>query len=153
MARYVYEVELVPDGDGYSVKAPDFDAYITYGATETEALIEADDALKTYVAALLKFGDPVPNPVFGHQASEGGKVIALSFETDAGYIIEEVPASKAAEILGVSRSRVSHLIRDGVLQAQRVAGETRVSVDSLNAYKDSPRQPGRPRKTLAGAGA
>jgi excisionase family DNA binding protein len=148
MNRYVYEIELTPDHGSYSVRVPDLDGCFTAGDDIKDALNMADDALKTFVAALLKFGDPLPEPTFGHVAPEGGLVIALSFETDASYIVDEVSPSEAAEMLGVSRPRVSHMIRDGVLTAEKVAGETKISLDSVNAYLASPRHAGRPRKSL-----
>ncbi|NLG10067.1 MAG: type II toxin-antitoxin system HicB family antitoxin [Coriobacteriaceae bacterium] len=149
MSRYIYEVVLTPDEDQpgfFNVTVPELDGCYTFGDGMTEALNMADDALKTFVAALLKFGDPIPEPTFGHKAPEGGMVIALSFETDASYIVDEVSPSEAAEMLGVSRPRVSHLIRDGILNAQKVAGETRITIDSIEAYLASPRKPGRPSK-------
>jgi predicted RNase H-like HicB family nuclease len=150
--RYVYEVVLTPDEEAsefYNVTVPDLDGCLTFGKGVVEALNMADDALKTFVAVLLKYGDTVPEPTFGHKAPKGGMVVALSFDTDVSYLMDEVSPSKAAEMLGVSRSRVSHMIRDGVLHASTVAGETRVTLESVNAYQESPRRAGRPRKELA----
>jgi excisionase family DNA binding protein len=148
MARYIYEVELRPDSGGYCVRVPDLDGCFTEGDNVIDALNMANDALKTFVAALLKYDDPIPEPMFGHEAPEGGMVVALSFETDASYIVEEVAPSEAAEMLGVSRSRISHMIRDGVLQSTKIAGETKVTLESINEYLESPRKAGRPRKVL-----
>jgi excisionase family DNA binding protein len=147
MNRYVYEVELRPDDDGYCVSVPDLDGCFTEGDSVADALNMADDALKTFVATLLKCGDPIPGPTFGHIAPEGGMVVALSFETDVSYIVDEVSPSEAAEILGVSRPRVSHMIRDGILHATSIGGSTKVTLASVDAYMAGPRRAGRPKKS------
>jgi excisionase family DNA binding protein len=149
MSRYIYEVELRPDDDGYCVRVPDLDGCFTEGDSVSNALNMADDALKTFVAALLKYGEHIPDPTFGHAVPEGGMVVALSFETDASYIVEEVSPSEAAEMLGVSRSRVSHMIRDGVLHTTACGGEIKVTLESVDAYMSSPRRAGRPKKVEA----
>ena len=97
MARFLYEVELRPEIDGgYSVRVPDLDGCYSQGNTLNEALEMAADALVTHVAALLKFGDTIPTPVFGHQVPDGGKVVAISFDTDASYIINDQNAVSTA---------------------------------------------------------
>ena len=149
MTRYLYEVELRPGENGsYSVRVPDLDGCFTQGKTRNDALDMAADALMTYVAALLKCGDPIPEPSFGHQAPEGGMVIALSFETDADFIIDAVSPSEAAAMLGVTRGRVSQMIRNGVLDSYEHNGERMVDLVSINARLAAPRKAGRPRKTF-----
>ena len=149
MTRYLFEVELRPDNErGYCINVPDLEGCFSQGDTLDEALERAADALKTHVAALLKYGDTVPSPIFEHKAPKGGKVIAISFETDASYIIDAVSPSEAAAMLGISRSRVSQMIRDGVLDAHKGAGEVWVDLASINTRIASPRGAGRPRKEL-----
>ena len=152
MARFLYEVELRPEADGgYSVRVPDLDGCYSQGNTLNEALEMAADALVTYVAALMKHGAPIPSPIFGHRAPKNGKVVAIFFEADASYIIDAVSPSEAAIILGVSRGRVSQMIRSGVLDAYKIAGETRVDLASVKARLSAPRKAGRPRKELVGS--
>jgi hypothetical protein len=43
------------------------------------------------------------------------------------------------------------MIRDGVLSARKIAGETKVTLETINAYLESPRHAGRPRKELTTA--
>jgi len=145
MARYLYEVELRPDEDGYSVRVPDLDGCFTQGSTVHEALSMAADALMTYVAALLENGNAIPEPTFGHTEPIGGKVVALSFETDADYVIDAVSPAEAAVMLGVSRGRVSQMMRDGILDVYEHAGERKIDLVSINARLASPHNPGRPR--------
>ena len=147
MTRYLYEVELRPDEEsGYSVKVPDLDGCYSQGDSISEALEMAVDALITYTAALLKCGDVLPEPTFGHVAPAGGMVVALSFEADANYIIDGVSPSEAAMMLGVSRGRVSQMIRDGVLATYKHAGTRYVDLESIHARLAAPPSAGRPRK-------
>jgi excisionase family DNA binding protein len=152
MTRYLYEVELRPDVDGgYCVRVPDLDGCFTEGDTVDEALEMAVDALKTHVASLMKHGDAIADPMFGHEAPEGGMVVAVSFETDASYIIDAVSPSEAAVMLGVSRGRVSQMIREGVLTATKGYRGTLVDLESIRKRLASPRAAGRPRKELVQA--
>lgn len=150
MTRYLFEVELSPEEEGgYSVSVPDLDGCYSQGDTLEEALEMAADALMTYIAALLKYGDPVPEPVFGHEVIEGGKVIAISVEVDADYVIDAVSPAEAAAMLSVTRGRVSQMMRDGILDSYDIAGERVVDLKSINARLAAPRGAGRPRKNLA----
>lgn len=48
--------------------------------------------------------------------------------------------------LGISKQRVSHLVSTGRFQTFEIAGETWITVESVQAYKAHPRKGGRPRK-------
>jgi excisionase family DNA binding protein len=151
MTRYIYEIELQPDEESgaWNVSVPDLPGCHTFGDDFNDALVMAADAAMTYVASLIKHGEEVPEPSFGHTAGVGGKIVALSFEADASYIVDTVSPSEAAVMLGVSRGRVSQMIRDGVLDAYRVGTETRVDHASIEARLAAPRGSGRPRKMVA----
>ncbi|MDR2715268.1 MAG: type II toxin-antitoxin system HicB family antitoxin [Coriobacteriaceae bacterium] len=152
MARYLYEVELTPDEEGgYCVSVPDLEGCFSQGDTIEDALDMASDALITYVASLLKYGEAIPAPKFGHEAPKGGMVVAVSFETDTSYIIDAVSPSEAARMLGVSRGRVSQMIRSGQLTANKSATETWVDRASIESRMASTQRAGRPRKEPATA--
>ena len=51
--------------------------------------------------------------------------------------------SQAAAILGVSRRRVHELIKLGTIQAEKPGRDWQVDPASVEAYKNSPRAPGR----------
>ncbi|MDR1088247.1 MAG: type II toxin-antitoxin system HicB family antitoxin [Coriobacteriales bacterium] len=149
MSRYIYEVELTPDkeeSDIWNVTVPDLPGCYTFGEGMEEAMIQAVDAMKTFVASLIRHNDVVPQPTFGNEPSEGGRVIAVSFDTDADYIVNAVTPSEAAEMLSVSRGRISQMIKAGLLNAQKSGTETWVDVASINDRLASPGRAGRPRK-------
>lgn len=149
MGRYTYEIVLIPDEEdgGFVVDAPDLGGCITQGDTYEEAIEMAADALTTSVAALLKFGDPIPSPTYGHKAPRGGKVITLSFEAGKSDIIDAVSPSEAAEMLGVSRGRVSQMIKSGQLIAHKTGTDTYVDLSSINERIASTPKSGRPLKS------
>jgi excisionase family DNA binding protein len=150
MGRYVYETVISPDedGKGFYVTVPDLDGCFTQGDTVDEAITMSADALETYVGALLFEGTPIPSPVFGHRAPKGGRVVAISFEATAESVSDVVSPAEAADMLGVTRGRVSQMIRAGVLESYRIDGQTRVAVNSIRERLAKPRGRGRPRRAL-----
>ncbi|HBT95427.1 MAG TPA: HicB family protein [Coriobacteriia bacterium] len=151
MERYLYEVVLTPDAEEigvWNVSVPDLDGCFTCGDSFEEAIEMAVDALKTYVGALIKGGDPVPRATFGYAAGEGERVVVVSFETDASYILNAVDPCVAAEMLGVSRGRVSQLIRSGRLKSYQVGLFPMVDVESIEERLKNPPKAGRPRKLM-----
>lgn len=152
MARFVYEVVLTPDEEDanlLNVVVPDIEGCFTFGEGVNDALNMADDAIRTCLAALLLAGEEIPEPTFGRKSEGESMVIALSVETDAGYIIDGISPSEAAAMLGVSRSRVSQMIQSGKLVAHKGAAGTLVDKASVLARAAEPRKPGRPRKLLS----
>jgi predicted RNase H-like HicB family nuclease len=150
--RYIYEVVLEPDAEDsefYNVSVPDLDGCFTCGKGMDEAVAMAADAMMTFIAALVKFGDPVPDSTFGHKAPKGGKVMAVSFETDASYIVDTVAPSVAAEMLGVTRGRVSQMVRAGALEAIKDEAGTRILRSSVETRLSEPRSAGRPKMAIA----
>jgi excisionase family DNA binding protein len=146
MSRYIYEVSLTPDVDGgYIVTVPDLPGCITEGDTIRESVDMAADALMTYIASYIQDGKEIPTPKFNHKAPKGGRVIAVSFETDANYIMDAVSPTEAAELLGVSRGRVSQMIKAGQLNANRVGTVTLVDASSVRERLNASPKSGRPR--------
>jgi excisionase family DNA binding protein len=152
MRRFIYEVELTRDDEdisAWNVTVPDLEGCFTFGHSFDEAIEMAVDALKTYVGALIRDGSSIPKATFGHKAPVGGRVVAVSFETDASYILDAVEPCIAAEMLGVSRGRVSQLIRSGQLRSYMVGVLPMVDLDSINERLENPPKVGRPRKLMA----
>lgn len=151
MKHFIYEIILTPDyyDGGYTVTVPDLDGCFTEGDTYEQAIEMAVDALKTYVGALIRDGDPVPKATFGHIAGKDERVVVVSFETDASYILNAVDPCIAAEMLGVSRGRVSQLIRSGQLKSYKVGLFPMVDVESIEERLKNPPKAGRPRKFAA----
>lgn len=57
---------------------------------------------------------------------------------------ESMTIAEAADYLGVTQGRVSQLINDGTLAAQKVLGRWLIEFKSLKARKNNPPKTGRP---------
>lgn len=149
MGKYIYDAVLHPaEEGGYWVDVPDLPGCVSEGDTITEAAAMIADAMKTYVAALLKEGKGVPLSSIGHACESKDTVLSIFFETDESYIVsgEVVSAAQAARDLGVSPGRVTHMINAGLLDAYRSGRRTFVTKDSIAKRKANKRSAGRPRK-------
>ena len=60
--RYTYPVRVHEAADGVTVSCPDVPELITEGATRTEALARAADALATALSFYIDDGRPIPRP-------------------------------------------------------------------------------------------
>lgn len=62
--RLPYRMEIVPDTEcgGYAVRFPELPGCLTCGDTLEDALRNAEDAKKTWIAAALEEGIAVPEP-------------------------------------------------------------------------------------------
>lgn len=67
MGKFIFRAILHPaEEGGYWVDVPALDGCFTEGDSFREAVEMAADAMKTYVATLMKYGDPIP----GYETSE-----------------------------------------------------------------------------------
>ena len=66
MSKLKYPVTIRPldkeEGGGYLAEFPDLPGCFADGNTVDEALHEAEDALKTWIATAKEFGDKIPQP-------------------------------------------------------------------------------------------
>jgi len=145
--RYAYGFEFVEDKEdgGYIVYLPAFDA-ATQGDNMQDAIIMASDLLRFMIEDHILRGEQLPDPDLGLKPQKGGIVIAVVSDVDLQASEDFITATEAAKVLGVTAPRISHMIRDGLLHGYRDAGATLITLDSVNAQKDSPRKAGRPHK-------
>ena len=153
MAKFIFRAILHPaEEGGYWVNVPALDGCFTEGNDYREAVEMAADAMKTYVASLMKHGDPVPR-YERSEVPEGCLFSDVFFETDESYIVEGpvISAAQAARELGVSPGRVTRMIDAGLLDGYRSGRRTYVTEASVAARKANPKRAGRPRKEAAEA--
>lgn len=146
--RYVIEVEVYDDGDLLTVDIPDFNA-TTQGEDLCDAIGMATDLVIALLEDRILTGGvlPAPSPL-GRSPRFGGTIVVIAVDVSRASI-PAVSASKAAELLGVSRARVSQLLRSGRLEGYREGRDTFVTRASLRARIDEAPTAGRPRKTPA----
>lgn len=129
---YVFEFELVEEGDGWVVSYPfDFD-----GATQGFGIAEASemsaDWLKTMLEYSIMAGDAIPEATLGNEPKRGGRVLLVAVDASLDTV-DAVSAKEAAEMLGVTKGRVSQLLKAGKLLGYRKGRDVFVTKDSVNA--------------------
>jgi predicted RNase H-like HicB family nuclease len=145
--QYTYEFEVF-ESEGWFIACPFDMSGATQGKTMEETSLMAADWLRTDIEHRLMHGVDIPTATFGNTPEEGGVIMVVSVDVELGRV-PRVSASEAARILGVSPARVTHMIRDGLLEAFRDGHRTYVTRSSLEARLAAPRSSGRPRKAVA----
>ncbi len=125
------EFELFED-DGFVLAFP-FDLEGgTQGNSFEDAAEMAADWLRATAEMWLIRGEEPPEATFGHEPEHGGRVILIGVEVTRSSI-PTMSASEAADVLGVSRPRITQMLASGALWGWRDGRNTRVTVDSVNA--------------------
>ena len=146
--KHVYEFEVFLDEGRYTVWPFDFECGGTSGATFREACEMAVDWLKTVVEDYAMHDEATPEPTFDNEPRYGGRIITVAI--DAGLeTIPRMTAAEAARALGVSPSRVSHMIRDGLLESFKYGHNTWVTGYSVEARLRERPPAGRPKRKPA----
>lgn len=146
--KHVYEFEVFSEEGRYTVWPFDFECGGTSGATFREACEMAVDWLRTVIEHHAMHAIPFPEPTFDNEPRFGGKIITVA--VDAGlHTIPRMTAAEAARALGVSPSRVSHMIRDGLLEAFKYGHNTWVTRYSVEARLRERPSAGRPKRKPA----
>lgn len=73
-------------------------------------------------------------------------VVVMVLADGADLSLNEMTADEAADILDVSRSRISAMVRDGILKARKAGSMLMISTESVKDRFNAPRKAGRPRK-------
>lgn len=140
--RFTYPAELSPNElGGYSVQFLDFENGYTDGDDIDDAVEMASEVLYLLVEDYFQMSKELPRPTLEWPSD---KLVAfVSIELDvSGYA---VPAKTAAEMLGVSTSRISQMIGRGQLSATKRGRDNYVFVRSINQRLAQPRKAGRPK--------
>lgn len=140
----VYEFEIFED-EGWFLALPyDFDGG-TQGETFAEACGMAAEWLQIECEERAMHGLPFPEPTFGNEPKNGGKTVIVAVSAGKGTV-RKVRAARAAEMLGVTRGRVSQMVSAGQLESFREGGTVWVTADSVEARLAERPKAGRPRK-------
>lgn len=141
---YAYEFEIL-QGEKYLLAFPFDFAGGTQGESIKDVTENAADWLKMQLEERLMSNIEIPAATYGNEPKEGGRVLLVAIEASLDTI-DAVPAYKAAEMLGVSRGRVTQMVGANLLDGFRKGRDAYVTIDSVNArLKESPK-PGRPRR-------
>ena len=144
---YMQEFELVRD-EGWVLAMP-FDLEGgTQGKNVSEAMEMACDWLREEVLAHMASGKELPKTSFGNAPVQDGHIALIGVSVDLADV-PSVSAAEAADMLGVSRPRVSSMIKSGMLTGWKEGRNTRVSVESIEARLAEAPRAGRPKKAVA----
>ncbi len=141
----IYEFEIFEE-DGLFIALPfDFPGG-TQGTTFENACEMAAEWLQSECEQRSMRGETFPAQSFGNCAKNGGRTVIVA--VNAGKeTIAKVRASRAAEMLGVTRGRVSQMVSAGLLDSWREDGIVWVTKSSIQARLDDAPKPGRPANT------
>ncbi|MDR3307745.1 MAG: type II toxin-antitoxin system HicB family antitoxin [Coriobacteriales bacterium] len=150
--RFIYEAEFKDDSGGYFVSFPQLPDAFTQGDDFIQATERAAEVLQLVIASSIDTGETLPEPVFKGYC-EGTLRTAVSVEVTPDLIERSkcVTVTEAAEMLGVTKGRVAHMLDDGVLQPITFSDTRLVTLASINNRLANPRKAGRPSKSLTTA--
>ena len=144
---FVYEATISKNAEGYFAQFEDIGAAYAPGDTLEEVIKAAAETLQLVLAEYLDSGMKLPKPTFRF-SSEDTMRVAVAVEVSQDFIDRTkcVTVTEAAQELGVTKGRISHMLDAGILQALPFGNERLVTLASINARKMAPRGAGRPRK-------
>ena len=145
---YIYEATITKEDDGYIVQFDDISAAYAEGDSLQDALKAAAETLKLVLAEYIDTGMKLPEPVFKLSTDNKFRV-AITVEVTREFIelTKCVSVTEAARELGVTKSRVCHMLDSGILQAIPFGNDRMVTISSINARRANPRGAGRPGST------
>ncbi len=125
-----FELYRSEGGQGYTAEPLELKAVPAHGASRSEAMQAAHILLARIVDDAILRNEHLPEPTFCSAPRHGGKIIYLSVERELSGV-SAISASRAAEWLGISRSRVGQLCASGALESWREGPHRMVSVRSV----------------------
>ncbi len=139
---YTYEGRLERAEGDWLVTFPQFEGCYGGGRTVRKACERAAEALRLAIAQELSEGRALPRPAFHNPPGA-----TFTVQVDERYLEETecLTMAQAAEELGVSKGRVSQLVKAGLLGTRNVGGRSMVTLASVNARRENPPAPHRPK--------
>lgn len=141
---HVYEFEVF-DSENMKLAFPYDLEGGTQGVDFNEVCEMAADWLQLTMEHMAMNDIPFPKATFGNQPRHGGQNIVVA--VNAGKeSVPKITAAEAARRLGVTRGRVSQMIKSGLLETFELNGRTWVTEYSVNARLSERPKAGRPKK-------
>jgi predicted RNase H-like HicB family nuclease len=145
--QYIYEALIEPVEDGQKVTFPNWEGLTAKGSDYAEAVKVAAQLLTETIGDYLQRREPLPEATFGAEVPEGARAAVIAVDALPSSVSLLLTASDASAVLGVTRSRISNMLRAGILEeGHRDGRSTVVTLKSVNQRLMNPRRPGRPKK-------
>lgn len=140
--RFTYDCIITKGEDAWCVSFPQIPEAYTDGKTREGVIANAAEVLKLAMGGYIEDGEMPP------EYERLAEVVSVSVEVSDEDIdkMHYETQSQAAEVLGVTLSRISALIESGRLESKTFDGRRMVSIASVEKYAASPRCAGRPAK-------
>lgn len=142
--QYTYEFEMWRGEGGWCI-APFGLPGATQGNDVEDACESAADLLRETIRDYIFRNEKPPAPTFDNEPEHGGVRVVVSVDASLNGV-EKVSAAQAAELLGVSRSRITHMISSGLLDGWKEGRNSWVTKASVDARLAAPVKAGRPKK-------
>ena len=147
MKRYMYEFEIF-ESEGMWCALPIGLDGGTCGDTRQEAIEAAVEWLEILTEDAAIWDKELPNPIFGAPLEHSGERVVVTVHAGK-ELVDTMTASQAAKILGVSRPRVSQMLKSKTLEGWRDGRNTLITRDSVIARLQDPKTKGKsPKKSL-----
>lgn len=137
-----YEFELFEKNNQWCAFPFDLPS-ATQGNSMQEACESAADFLHEIALDSLVNNRTMPPATFGNKLEHDGERLVVSVSASLADV-EKVSAARAAEILGVSRSRITAMLAHGLLEGWRDGRNTWITLNSVNARLEYAPKAGRP---------
>lgn len=147
--KYICQAVVAPqkEGEGFVATFPEWSDVTGAGATFADALKKGVEALTAAVADKLDETRELPASNLEREAPKGATAVVVCVDAIPASVSLLLTASDASTILGVTRSRISNMLRAGILEeGHRDGRSTVVTLKSVNNRLNNPRKPGRPKK-------
>lgn len=144
--QYTYEFEMWRGEFGWIAEPFGLNG-VTQGENVDDLCESAADLLREIVRDHIMTGQELPAATFDNDPVHGGVRLIVSVNA-AMADVPRMSAAEAAHELGVSRPRISAMIRSGLLDGWKEGRNTWVTVASVEARKGDEHKAGRPRKTV-----
>jgi len=144
---YTYEFEVFKEEKWFVVIPFDFEG-ATQGKNEKEAAFMASDWLRMEIEYRLMGNEEIPEATFGNEPQYGGRIMLVSVEASLDTI-KAVQAFEAAEILGVTRGRISQMVDENKLHSFKKGRDVYITMDSINVRLKEARRFRWPKKPKA----
>lgn len=143
---HTYEFELYPTGGSLSAMPFDFEGEVK-GRSRAEVSRKAVSLLRREIEQRLMHNNPMPKATFGNAPSHDGGIVLIASIDASVDAIDTITASEAAEKLGVSRARISQMVKAGILEGYTKGNASFITCESVQRRLNSKPRPGRPRLT------
>ena len=143
---HTYEFELYPTGGSLSAMPFDFEGEVK-GRSRAEVSRKAVSLLRREIEQRLMHNSPMPKATFGNAPSHDGGIVLIASIDASVDAIDTITASEAAEKLGVSRARISQMVKAGILEGYTKGNASFITCESVQRRLNSKPRPGRPRLT------